>query len=335
MSNKILRTALVGAGGIAKSYHLKNIASHSDKFELCGIMDINEQALAELKEKYNVPTYTVLADMLAEVKPDLCVIASPTFCHVPQAIECMEAGCDVFPEKPMGMSLAESQKLYDTYKKLGKKLMIYQPHRTRAETLAAQAIIASGKLGEIFMLKRENSMFYLRDHWQGFKKNGGGNHANHGAHYIDQLMYLSQTTAVSAEAHLPALITTGDADDMTKAIIKTDKGIVLDIDINFVSAYNKNSLQIYGKFGSAEYGTGPDCMNCYKVKYYDPAEHDGNNKVFPFKEEFVPLSDYPAIDFYEKCYEYYALDMPQFVPVEDTLKVMAAIDMCRASSGEY
>ena len=233
------------------------------------------------------------------------------------------------------MSLEEAQKLPEACEKYGKKLMIYQPHRARSETLCALDIIKSGKLGDIYMIKREFSYYFLRDHWQGYKKNGGGNLSNHGAHYIDQLLYLSGGNPAKAFSVLKPIITTGDADDCAKAVIVTDNNITLDLDINFVSAQNVNSMKIYGRYGEAELLVDADGRMTFRLKYYDPAEHDGDRRVFPFKEETIDVSEWAPISFYDKCHEYYALDAEPFVPITETLKVMAAIDMCRAASGEY
>ncbi len=334
MREKVLRTALIGAGGMGKSYHLSKIVK-TVGFELAAIVDINEQTLAELGSKHGVPTYTDLCEMLAEVKPDVCVIASPTPLHVPQAIKCMEAGSDVFLEKPVAMNLAEAQELKARRDELGRKLMVYQPHRTRVETLAAEQIIASGKLGDIYMIKRSCTDYFIRDFWQGYKKNGGGNLSNHGSHYIDQLLHLAKGRAARAGCVLKPIITTGDADDVAKAIIETDNGVTLDLDINFVSAYNYDGLTIFGKYGTADLIKNADGKFVYRMRYYDPAEHDGNTKSFPFKEETVNAFELTPIEIYDKCYELFALDMPQFVPLEETLDVIAAIDLCRADSGEY
>lgn len=334
MAKKVLRTALVGAGGIGKGYHLRQILAH-EGFELVAVVDPNENTLKDLHAQHQVPVFTQLDDMLHQIKPDLCVIASPTPCHVPQALSCMQAGCDVFLEKPIGMNRAEGEQLKACRDQLGRKIMIYQPHRVKRETLAAEQIIASGKLGRIFTIRRNFSYFYRRDHWQGYKKNGGGNLANHGAHYLDQCIHLSGGAPVKAFSVLRPLITTGDADDVAKAILYTDNGIMLDIDINFVSANRYDELEIMGTLGAARLEKTEDNRMIFRVTCYDPAEHDGNNRVFPFKEEIIQVSDIAEPLYYDKCYEYYAENAPAFVPVEETLTVMGAIDMCRAASGEY
>lgn len=343
MSKKVLRTALIGAGNMGRGFHLYHLLRH-EEYELVAIVDPVDESLekcGEIFEQYGKTPeessallkelcYNSLEKMLEEKKPDLCVIVSPTPLHCAQAVTCMEYGSDVFLEKPMGMDLKESKWLYERKNELGKKLMIYQPHRACPETQAAEQIIESGKLGKIFMIKREFSEYYLRDHWQGYKKNGGGNLANHGAHYIDQMLHLAGGSVVKACAVLKPLITTGDADDFAKAVFYTDTDVTLDLDINFVSAYPVNSMAIYGINGEAVLKE-----DGFHIKYYDPAI-GGTKRDFPFvEEELHCFRDIKPIDIYQKCYEFYALDEPPFVTVEETLKVMAALDMARADSGEY
>ena len=334
MDKKVLKIAVIGAGGFGRWFHLQHISNHSG-FELVAIMDVNETLLSDLQKQYNVPVYTDLTKMLAEIKPDLCAIASPTRLHVPQTLECMDAGCDVFLEKPIGMTHDEGDLIRLKRDETGRKVMVHQPHRIARETRVAEEIIASGKLGSVYMIKRNFSYYYRRDHWQGYKKNGGGNLANHGAHYIDQLLHLSGGKPVKAEAVLRPLITTGDADDMTKALIYTDNGVTLDLDINFVSAYTRNELEILGTAGSASMETGDDGSFFFRVKYFDPDQWNLDNHNIPFREEIIDILALPVQDYYDNCYEYYALNCPPLVPVEETLLAMKTIDMCRAASGEY
>ena len=60
---------------------------------------------------------------------------------------------------------------------------------------------------------------------------------------------------------------------------------------------------------------------------------DPQHKI-PWKEELFPLEDFKPVNFYEKCYEYYALDGEPFVPVEETREVMRVLHTCRADSGQ-
>ena len=62
----------------------------------------------------------------------------------------------------------------------------------------------------------------------------------------------------------------------------------------------------------------------------------GSGETIPWQEKSFPLSDFQKVDFYEKCYDYFALDKPPFVPIAETREVMRVLDTCRRySSGTY
>ena len=126
--DKVLRTAVIGLGRIGFGLHLPYITAH-EGFEACAAVDVSVERLQEAKEKFGVNGYTSLTEMLAAEHPDLVVVASPTHLHMEQTIEAMEAGCDVFLDKPMARNLDEVNKIVEAKNRTGRKLMIFQPHR--------------------------------------------------------------------------------------------------------------------------------------------------------------------------------------------------------------
>ncbi|MBM3212023.1 hypothetical protein FJZ33_07380 [Candidatus Poribacteria bacterium] len=60
----------------------------------------------------------------------------------------------------------------------------------------------------------------------------------------------------------------------------------------------------------------------------------GSGEKIVWHEKTFQISDYQAIDFYQKCYEYFALDGKPFVPIEETREVMRVLDACRKSANE-
>ena len=103
---------------------------------------------------------------------------------------------------------------------------------------------------------------------------------NYGVHYIDQLMYLTGFEAVtSAHCHLFAAATRGDADDVVKAWLQLESGLLLDLEINEASALlpgahsatdrSDHEVQIFGRYGTAmltEDGTA------FRLRFFNPAE---------------------------------------------------------------
>lgn len=213
---KTLRCAVAGAGRIAWGFHLPQICMR-EGFELAAVADPDRQRLEEVKHAFHpAAVFTDLETMLREVHPDLTVIASPTIFHKEQALLAFRYGSDVFCDKPVGLNPKEASAMYGEAKRLGRKLMAYQPHRINSEGLTARAILQSGRLGRLYLIERHISNYVRRNDWQAFSGNGGGMLLNYGSHYIDQLLYLTHDTAARVKCELRRVITCGDADDLVK-----------------------------------------------------------------------------------------------------------------------
>jgi predicted dehydrogenase len=219
--------------------------------------------------------------------------------------------------------------------------MVYQPHRARGEVVALREILEQDLIGAVYMMKRGRSDYARRNDWQAFRRHGGGMLNNYGAHYIDQLLYLAGSRAERVTCVLRTVASLGDADDVVKVVIETADGTILDLDINMACAHPMTPWRILGERGSALFD---EEEQAWRVRYFRQEElaelavHDGlaaperrygSGETIPWREAVYPLADYPAIDFYQKCYEYFALDREPFVPVADTREVMRVIDVCR------
>lgn len=340
---KKLKTAVVGLGRIGWKFHIPHITSH-EGFELCAILDPLQERVDEGVEKFSVKGYTDFSKLIGNEQLDLIVIASPTPFHADQTIAAMEKGIDVFLEKPMASSLEEADRMIEASKKLNRKLMVYQPHRIASETRALKYIIEKDIIGPVYMIKRSVSRYQRRNDWQTQRKFGGGMLNNYGAHYIDQLLHVTGSKASDISCHLRSIATLGDADDVVKALIVTDNNIILDLDINMASAQDLTPCIIFGERGTAVLGKNENGDRAFSVKYYNNddlknlelktelAAEDrsyGNNDEIPWRETQVLLSDFSSIDYYDRCYEYYAEDKEPYVPIEQTREVMRVIETCR------
>ncbi|HHV97864.1 MAG TPA: Gfo/Idh/MocA family oxidoreductase [Clostridiaceae bacterium] len=344
---KKLRTAVAGLGRIGWGYHIPNIIKH-EGFELVAVTDPLSERLEEARVNYSVKGYTDFNKLLEEEKLDLIVVASPTPFHVTQSIAAMEHGVDVFLEKPMAQSYEEAKHIVECMKKTGRKLMVYQPHRATSETQAILSILERGLIGQLYMIKMARSSYIRRNDWQSLKKYGGGMLNNYGAHHIDQLLYLASSKAKKISCSMRRIASLGDADDVVKAVIETENGIILDLDINMASAIPLSPWTIMGSRGTVVQERKSDGKVIFKVRYYKEEEAPAlelfdqlaakgrsysNFDNLKWYEEEISISDFKPIDFYDKCYEYYALNGHPFVPAEQTLEVMRVMQECRIDAG--
>jgi scyllo-inositol 2-dehydrogenase (NADP+) len=357
---RVLKTAVIGLGRVGWQFHIPNILRH-DGFALAAVVDPLAERREEARQVWGpqgapglrteaalpaYPGYRALLDARArgELDLDLVVIASPTPFHAEQALAAFEQGLDVFCDKPIAPTLAQADQMIAAANARGRKLMVYQPHRAGVEVVALREILRRDLIGPLTMIKRGISRYVRRDDWQAFSQYGGGMLNNYGAHYIDQLLYLSGSRARKVSCALRTVSSLGDAEDVVKAVIETESGVILDVDIHMAAAHPFSPWQILGQRGSIVL----DQENFrWRVRYFREGElpemavQEGlaargrrypSNQPIPWQEAAFSIADCEPVDFYERCYAFYALGEPPFVPIAETREVMRVLDACRQSA---
>ncbi|NLG53387.1 MAG: Gfo/Idh/MocA family oxidoreductase [Clostridiales bacterium] len=343
----MLKTALAGLGRVGWNYHMPEILSH-EGFSLCAVVDAEKSRLAEAREKADVNCYTDYDEMLSAEKPDLVVIATPTHLHKQHACDALRQGAHVFLDKPMARDLEEAREIYDTAREHGRKLMLYQPHRARPEAVVAKQVIESGILGNTYMIKRAYTGYIRRSDWQALKKYGGGTLFNTGSHFIDQMLYITGDKALAHSCYLSRVATLGDAEDVVKVTLRTRNGVIVDIDLNMATAYNFEPWYLLGKRGGAILTKDDDGNEVFRAKYYLPEDLEEislsdslaakdrkyvSHSPINWRYKDFPIRPEMKIDYYQKCYEYFALDKEPFVPAEDSVYLMEMLQKL-AKQGE-
>jgi len=338
---KKLKIAVAGLGRVGWPYHVPQIAAHSEQYTLVGVVDTAAERLAEAYEKYGVKGYTDIAEMIEEQHPDVTVICTPTHLHLEHACTAMRLGSDVFLDKPMAVSTAEAEKIADFAKQSGRKLMIYQPHRAKALSNQIRALLEDGRIGRPYLIRYASSSYNRRSDWQSLRRFGGGMLQNYGAHFVDLLLYTVKDRVSRFHCFTDRVASVGDSDDVVKATFKTERGVLLDLDISQAAALSMPMWSVFGKYGAivCESQKGP-----IRIRWYDPAavpeavasdslaaagRKYNQDDSLPWQEEIIPVDKSYEVDFYQKVYEYFAEDKAPYVSVEDTLYVMRLLDECR------
>jgi predicted dehydrogenase len=269
-------------------------------------------------------------------------IASPTHLHEQMIRRALREGCHVILEKPMTTSLRSADRMIAEAEKQGRRIFVYQPHRLTAETRTAREILASGVLGPIYLIRRTSCRYVRRNDWQSLRQYGGGMLNNYGAHFIDQVLHLSDgSPVVDVRCHLWAAATVGDADDVVKAWLKTQGGQLLDVEINQATAWPAPPWRVCG-----QYGTMVREGDAFRLKYFDPAEApplkvvDGaapgrsydNGDRLPWRERDVPILPEKQIDFYQNVYEVLTQNATPHIRIEESRELMRIIELCRKRS---
>jgi predicted dehydrogenase len=114
---------------------------------------------------------------------DGVVVVTPAQSHFPLCKEFLEAGKDVFVEKPLTLGNAESKQLVELAKKTGRILQVGHILRFDPATQWLRDAIQNGEFGRVDM---------LRGHFGGFKRprNDSGVMFADGIHFVDLFNYL-------------------------------------------------------------------------------------------------------------------------------------------------
>ena len=116
----MIRVLVAGLGNMGQSHAL---AYHKNPdFQIVGLVNRTPRPLAPGLEAY--PFFDDYAQALAETKPDLVCVATYSDSHADYAVAAMEAGADVFVEKPLATTVADAQRVVDAAARLGRKLVV-------------------------------------------------------------------------------------------------------------------------------------------------------------------------------------------------------------------
>src|SRR5262245_22887006 len=140
---------VVGAG----SWGMNLVRTFHDINVLHSVCDIREAAHASLREKLNgIPFCTDFAKVLENPDIDAVVISTPASTHFEMAYRALEAGKDVFVEKPLAIDLRDGEQLASLAKSRGRVLMVGHILRYHSAILQLKGLIQTGELGRIHYL---------------------------------------------------------------------------------------------------------------------------------------------------------------------------------------
>ena len=150
MSNKIntnvIKTAIVGYGFSAKTFHLPFIAALPE-FAVSAIS--SSQGDAVKQDWPNATHYLSAEEMLRTSDAQLVIITAPNDVHFSLAKLALENNKHVILEKPFVTKIADGQALIALAEEKGLLLSVYHNRRWDGDFLTVKKLIAENKLGEI------------------------------------------------------------------------------------------------------------------------------------------------------------------------------------------
>lgn len=155
-----LRIGYIGCGFMAQRVHLPNIAA-LPACELVALAELRPELGRKVQARYGIPKlYQDHQAMLADPEIDAVAVSAAFGIQGTLASEALEAGKDVFMEKPMAISLAQADAILAAERVSGKRLMVGYMKRYDAGNELVKSLIddfaVSGELGAITYLRNHS-----------------------------------------------------------------------------------------------------------------------------------------------------------------------------------
>ena len=132
---------IIGAGGIAQSQHLPNMA-RAAHVRLKTVCDLREDVLAEMAERYGIPERTTnRRDVFADPEIQAVVVATKEDAQAPLTIEALEAGKHVYVEKPLAPTPEAAASVAVAQRKAGRFVAVGFNRRFAPAYVDAKAIL--------------------------------------------------------------------------------------------------------------------------------------------------------------------------------------------------
>jgi predicted dehydrogenase len=154
------RVGLIGCGWYGKSdlFRLLQVAP----VEVVSLCDVDKRMLAEAAEmvaarqmsKKTPRTYSDYRAMLREKDLDIVLIGTPDHWHALAMIAAVEAGADVYVEKPISVDVVEGQAMLAAARKHQRVVQVNTQRRSTPHLIDARdTIIREGKLGKLGLVE--------------------------------------------------------------------------------------------------------------------------------------------------------------------------------------
>jgi predicted dehydrogenase len=163
-ANGKIRIGILGPGGRGFGAHTKTLSKLCEEgqpIEIVAVCDVYSEyrdRAADYIQKNNKNTpakYEDFREMIAKEKLDAVSIATPDHWHAKQAIESMNAGLDVYCEKPMTKTVEEAIEVLKIWRKTGRVMQVGVQSTSLPLWTDVNRMLREGKLGKVLMFQTE------------------------------------------------------------------------------------------------------------------------------------------------------------------------------------
>ncbi|AOV08789.1 Gfo/Idh/MocA family protein [Sporosarcina ureilytica] len=256
--------AIIGCGFIAKK-HVQAI-QNIEGANLVAVCDRVPELMEPYVNDYQAKPYTDLTEMLQDESIDIVCICTPSGTHATIAEQAADAKKHIILEKPIAMTLKETDQIIKAATENNVKLAIIHPNRFRPVAMKLKEILDQNLLGKISHALctvnwNRGQEYYDQAPWRGTKEHDGGVLMNQAIHNLDLLLwYMGEPEEVFSMA--ATRLRDIEAEDVSTGLIRFESGALATVQAS-TTVYPKNyeeSITIFGEKGTVKIG-GQNALN--------------------------------------------------------------------------
>lgn len=289
-----IRFVLVGCGRIAKRHSDLLGAKQIDGAELVAVCDVIIDRARSIGERYAVPYFADMHEMMANVDCDVVVVLTESGAHSIHVVELAPYGKHIMVEKPMALSLQDADAMIRACDASGVKLFVVKQNRFNVPVQKMRRALEDGRFGKLVLGTVRvrwcrHQAYYDQAPWRGTWAMDGGVLTNQASHHVDLLEWMmgevdsvfamSSTALANIEAEDTAVVTLRFRNGALGVIEATTAARPKDLE---------GSISILGEGGTVEIGG----FAVNQIKEWSFAEEKQDDKEVIEKYSCNPPSVY-------------------------------------------
>jgi predicted dehydrogenase len=156
-----INVGAIGTGRISRAHDLPGIWKHAGA-RVTAVCDVDRKRVDEARVLVNghytkalgtphdgVKAYTDYRELLADRDIDAVVISTPDHWHALITIQAVEAGKDVYLQKPTSLTIAEGRAVSNAVHRTGRVFQIGSQQRSSPQFRYAAELVRNGRIGEL------------------------------------------------------------------------------------------------------------------------------------------------------------------------------------------
>ena len=244
-----IKIGLIGCGGHGRQRLSKILRNMEDLLILVACSDTDmSSAKATASEDGYLKAYDNYINMLEKEDLDAVVIALPHDLLKSATISSLQAGVEVFVEKPAGVNSNEIIEIIETENKANKSVMVGYCMRYNPARQHLKGLLNKESEGGIIQIHGHKSGSQL-DSWNARMEHGGGQLRWHGVHIVDQILWIMgdvMPSNVYCETRWDAQL---GSDQDSAFNIMFDNGISASVTVSSRTQQIFDVLDVYGTNG--------------------------------------------------------------------------------------